>query len=201
MNSELLILTIIAAAIGSFLGSYFKEKGKNLATKEDIGEITKTVESIKTENANQLELFRQENRMSLQQLDQTHQLSRAALDQRLAAHQEAYALWWNLMGCVHDENKVYDMVVKCQDWWANHNLYLSEKSRDAFTRAYSAAHSHKDIVRAWQRGGDRDEDNKRVLDNWDVIERAGRIITEEVKLPSFIDVKYNPFTGKKTEAM
>jgi molecular chaperone DnaK (HSP70) len=44
-------LTIFAVIAGlmQYIVSYFKEKGKNLATKEDIKEITNTVESIKTE--------------------------------------------------------------------------------------------------------------------------------------------------------
>ena len=35
--------------IKSFLPSYFYEKGKNLATKEDIASITDKVESVKTD--------------------------------------------------------------------------------------------------------------------------------------------------------
>ena len=44
-------LTLITALYLVFSKSYLQEKGKNLATKEDIGEITKTVEAIKTELA------------------------------------------------------------------------------------------------------------------------------------------------------
>jgi hypothetical protein len=42
------ILIAIALLYMAFFKSYFQEKGKNLATKEDIEEITKKVESIKT---------------------------------------------------------------------------------------------------------------------------------------------------------
>jgi hypothetical protein len=38
-----------------FLASYIKEKGKNLATREDIQEITDKIESVKTEYAKELE--------------------------------------------------------------------------------------------------------------------------------------------------
>jgi hypothetical protein len=44
-------ITFIAALYLVFSKSYLQEKGKNLATKEDISEITKTVEAIKTELA------------------------------------------------------------------------------------------------------------------------------------------------------
>lgn len=49
MNTQL-ILEIILIFLGLYLAffkSYFTEKGKNLATTEDIAEITQTVESIK----------------------------------------------------------------------------------------------------------------------------------------------------------
>jgi hypothetical protein len=43
-----------------YLPSYFNEKGKNLATKEDIGEITKIIESVKLGNSTQLETLKTE---------------------------------------------------------------------------------------------------------------------------------------------
>jgi hypothetical protein len=44
-------LTIVLSMGGAWLISYVREKGKNLATKEDISEITQKVESIKTDLA------------------------------------------------------------------------------------------------------------------------------------------------------
>jgi hypothetical protein len=64
MNIELISLIIeilILLGIGSlfifqqYLNSYSKEKGKNLATKEDISDITKQVEAIKSANASDIE--------------------------------------------------------------------------------------------------------------------------------------------------
>lgn len=57
------ILTLIGLAAAalfakSYFPSYLSEKGKNLATKEDIGAITRQVEGIKLENAGQLERIR-----------------------------------------------------------------------------------------------------------------------------------------------
>jgi len=43
-----------------FLFSYSSEKGKNLATKEDIGEITSKIEKVKLDHATQLESARAE---------------------------------------------------------------------------------------------------------------------------------------------
>lgn len=52
MDNLQILLDIILILIGLYLAffkSYFAEKGKNLATKEDIGEITKEIETIKKE--------------------------------------------------------------------------------------------------------------------------------------------------------
>ena len=50
-NLVFYLLTIVLSIGGSWLISYVREKGKNLATKEDIAEITQKVESIKTDLA------------------------------------------------------------------------------------------------------------------------------------------------------
>ena len=58
----LVVQLIILASFGAlvlfaknYLPSYTKEKGKNLATKEDIKDITDKIESVKTEYAKELE--------------------------------------------------------------------------------------------------------------------------------------------------
>lgn len=43
------LLFLVLPFVGSYLGSYSKKKGENLATKEDIDEITKKIESVKAE--------------------------------------------------------------------------------------------------------------------------------------------------------
>jgi len=58
-----IIIEIALLLIGlylAFVKSYFQEKGKNLATLEDIGKITKIVESVKQDNNTQLELIKTE---------------------------------------------------------------------------------------------------------------------------------------------
>ena len=58
------ILTFIIASIlgwlAGYFGSYTKKKGENLATKEDIGEITRRVEEAKSSFATSLELIKWE---------------------------------------------------------------------------------------------------------------------------------------------
>lgn len=42
----ILVLTLIGGWLGGFFGTYFKKKGENLATKEDIGELTRRTKEI-----------------------------------------------------------------------------------------------------------------------------------------------------------
>lgn len=51
-----------------FFPSYMKEKGKNVATKEDIEEITRLTENVKTEFQMQLESHKRNFEFELEQL-------------------------------------------------------------------------------------------------------------------------------------
>jgi hypothetical protein len=59
MTSEYIALLVICFLAGfitnSFLPAYFRKKGENLATKEDIAIITNKIESVKHDYAEQLE--------------------------------------------------------------------------------------------------------------------------------------------------
>jgi hypothetical protein len=83
MNWKLIITFAIASILGwlarTSLGSYAKKKSENLATKQDIGEITRTVEDVKSEVATSLELIKWE-------------LGKKATIHRLAAEREFEAL-------------------------------------------------------------------------------------------------------------
>ena len=73
------IIVLIGGLLLGYQKSYFKEKGKNLATKEDIEEITKKVEEVKSFYSQQLESQKFQNQLKL-----------TALDKRLEKHQKAY---------------------------------------------------------------------------------------------------------------
>ncbi len=79
LTLAIVILPIMGWLARSYLGSYTKKKGENLATKEDIGEITRTVEEIKSELATSMEFIRWE-------------LNKKATIHRLAAEKEFEAL-------------------------------------------------------------------------------------------------------------
>ena len=193
LNLWSLLLLGILALLGSFLGSYVQTKGKHLATKEDVEEITKRVESIKSEYAKQLELLVQEHRIFLHGQERKHELSVAALDRRLAAHQEAYALWWELMGSASKRDTAGAAVLRCQEWWVHNSLYLSPEAREAFIQAYHAASLHPDLLTAHV-------DAKEIRENWKTISQAGDIIVKAVALPSWSDKEYQPIEGQKDKA-
>lgn len=85
VNWWIYVLIIVFSAIGGFLGAYLKKKAENIATKEDIKDITKKIEDIRSQYNKQLELHKASLQLS-------NQLKLAALDKRLEKHQEAFTL-------------------------------------------------------------------------------------------------------------
>ncbi len=128
-------LTLFGIFGRKYLESYLTEKGKNLATKEDIQDITHQVEAIKNQYAQLLEEQKARNQLRL-----------AAIDRRLQAHQEAYALWRKMIAYVHSDKNA-DVVMECQTWWSQNCVYLGERARAAFRDAYEAAYDHPDLVK------------------------------------------------------
>lgn len=180
----LLSIGIFALLIKYAFPAYFAEKGKNLATKQDVGAITREVEGIRSENAQRLENLAHQNRQILEQSGHRQQLRMAALEKRLAVHQEAYVLWVKLFKSVHDDATVGSIIMECQEWWEHNCLYLEDSVRRAFRLAYMTALNHRNLVR-WR------EDVKLVKDSWSDIARVGEVIVKAVELP--------PITGAETD--
>jgi hypothetical protein len=155
---------LLGLFIREFLPGYFRKKGENLATKEDIAELTKLQKGVEHQ-FNEL----------IESSKQRHTLRIAALDARLEAHQEAFVLWRELLANVHDEN-VGPVVLRCQEWWEKHCLYLEPGVRDAFVRAYSAASSHHGYKQARF-------DVKTVQNNWEEFARFPNVLFEAMQLP------------------
>lgn len=107
--------------------SYMGEKGKNLATKEDIEAITDKVKGV--EHAYNL---------LLEEVKSQNSLRMAALDRRLQAHQEAFTLWRKLV--LHARDDFEDVMVEVQDWWEKNCLYLGKDVSNAFVTAYRNEH-------------------------------------------------------------
>lgn len=164
------LLSLLFGYFGAFLKSYSKKKGENLATKEDIAEITKKIEEVK----NQFFILQEENK-------QKNRLQLAALDKRLEKHQEAYSLLWKLIRANNGttEKERSDIVNDCQEWWINNNLYLSKEASKALRTAYVSAMEYYTEYRMM--GKDRNSEFTKKC--WDNLVKSGEIIQESVALP------------------
>lgn len=160
----LIASVIILAIIKFYLPGYLTEKGKNLATKEDVEHITDKIESVKAQYALLVEATKVEN-----------QLRVAALDKRLEKAQEAFALWRKLYKSTNSDESTAVML-ECQNWWEQNCLYLEPAAREAFSAAYTASHMHQDLFRTRAEA-------KEIVQNFEKITSAGEIIVKSVSLP------------------
>ncbi len=167
---------IIGALLKWTMPAYLAEKGKNLATKEDIGSITRTVESIRAEYGKSLQEIAHQNSLLIEELRSTSQRRLAAVELRLRAHQEAFIQWRNLIANVH-EPSCRETVMECAKWWEHNCLFLSAHAREALSSAYWAASMHPDFL--------QDKSNKDlIMENWARLMDAGKIIVEGADLPA-----------------
>ena len=153
-----------------FVPSYLSEKGKNLATREDIEEITRKVEGIRTQYLSLVE-----------QLKARHMLRMAAVDRRLQAHQEAFTLWRKLLSAVHTE-EVGKVVIECQGWWEQNCVYLEPEVRESFVSAYGAAHTHNQFVQG-------PKDVELIQSNWKMIIEFPNILFRSIQLPALSELE------------
>jgi hypothetical protein len=122
-------------------------------------------------------------------LDRQNQLRLAAIEKRLQAHQEAYALWRNLIFTTIEHEEGTKLILECQTWWNNNCLYLDPKARKAFFDAYMAASDHPKFLRAG--------DSTIVKDNYDRLSGAGEIIVSSISLPTIGELEYKIIKPQK----
>ena len=134
------IYLLIVFVLGALFRGYLNKKGENLATKQDIAEITDKIEQVKSEYTERLEEIKQQNRLLLEYAQYKNQLRLAALNRRLEVHQQAYALLQELQGARGESTKnsgvvsreIEDVIAKCWQWWSNNCLYLEADAREKF---------------------------------------------------------------------
>jgi len=123
MNLEL----ILYVSLGSFLGtllvtlfqSYFTEKGKNLATKQDIESITKKIEDVKDPYNRSMENLKNE-------LKKAYDLSKPSLDHTIEIDKTLIDKISNLNSTVFEfsQLKLYDTVLKLLDEINDLSIFL-----------------------------------------------------------------------------
>ena len=176
-------LMFVALMTKFYIPAYLKEKAKNLATKEDISEITEAIEKVRSQYNEKLQELIYQNNVQLEGHKALNQLRVVAPERRLQAHQEAFALWRKMLSSLHSNERV-NVVMECQDWYNQNCLYLSAKSREAFSVAYGALAIHNDLLQ------DRTQPES-VKRNYLEITNAGSIIVQSVELPALsADVRY-----------
>ena len=153
---------LIIFALGIFFGSFLRKKGEDLATKQDIGAITKIVEEIRSHFTSR------------------QQLRMAALERRLDVHQKAYKLWTELISA--DKENIAAKAYECQQWWYENNLFLEPEVREAFKKGYKAASVHPKLLEHRLLYKDIEE-------NWNKVHRVGKIIEEAIRLPEITETK------------
>jgi hypothetical protein len=168
---------VIGLLIGRFLPSYFSEKGKNLATREDIAKITEAIEKVRTTYQSELQQLQHQNNVVIEELRGRHQLRMAAVERRLEAHQEAFTLWRRLMS-EKDGPKGDGLIEQCQDWWERNCLYLNQEAREQFQAAYFAVAIHRRLM---ERG---EVDIEKINKNLRRLFNAGDAIVRGAQLPS-----------------
>ncbi|WP_213957118.1 hypothetical protein [Variovorax sp. dw_954] len=154
-----------------YLPSYLTEKGKNLATKEDVAAITKLVEEAKLQST-----------MVVEQFKATHQLRLAALDKRLEKHQEAFTHWMELYRVLADvqRGRIAEVALECQRWWDASCIYLEPDVRTAF---------HEAVLHAQYFQEHRVTHPEVVADILIAIEAAGDKILAAVQLPPMTEAE------------
>jgi hypothetical protein len=167
VHAAIVIAAYLVGLLSRFGKGYVTEKGKNLATKEDVVEITARVEAVL-----------QQNRLLLEGNRQRHDLRMAALDVRLAAHQRAFVYWWDISRFTHEKDpaKKFEFVQGCQKWWVDNRLYLEPEVAIEFMAVTHAVLNHQDFLQA--------RDMAMIKSNWERIIGLGNVILKAVELPA-----------------
>ncbi|MBD8873856.1 hypothetical protein [Rhodanobacter sp. DHB23] len=173
---------VLLFGLPRYAGSYLSEKGKGLATKEDIGKITTIVESIKHDNEVKLaqvtEALRAQTSLRL-----------LAGERRLETHQKAYLLWLEMLDHIHmDEGTARaELKDKFRDFYVENCLYLDAAVRVAFIDALTSYDIHLDLLRG-QYGTpeyNREQMVIEITNNMQRVKNLGRVIETACDLPSF----------------
>lgn len=183
-----------------YVPGYLGEKGKNLATKEDIAEITEIVEAVKHQNSELLEERKAHNQLRL-----------AAVDRRLVAHQEAFTHWSTLQqvatgGHLMLDSEVNEISRTLRAWWHSNALFLEPDVRLRFDHALITAMRLPPMLKMNAQGGSPDASLQAIEIAQSTIRDLGGAIIRAVELPplagkegaryAYMDVQLGPIVGQ-----
>lgn len=96
------LIFALTTGLVQYLVFYFREKGKNLATKEDIEEITKKIESVKTSYSKGLEQYKME---LLEEMEKFTNYKENAINKNLIRLLEKTNKLLFEVGIMHDKDR------------------------------------------------------------------------------------------------
>lgn len=129
------IAIIVAIGIGGlllkhYLPSYLTEKGKNLATKEDVEEITRKVEGVKTQYQSEVEKLKAELQKEVEKVRAQHTIDTEKLKSDLQKESEV----------VVRQRKVYEEIAESMGVFISGRASTStEAQKQRFLTAYATA--------------------------------------------------------------
>lgn len=124
---------VVYFLLKSFLPSYFSEKGKNLATKEDVASITDKVESVKTDYAKVLEELRSNNQLKLAEIEREKNIKKEVYLQAVEALTRTQNVVGTLSNLNTDEQKITAGMVNDSGLIAKVQIVGSERTVKAVT--------------------------------------------------------------------
>jgi len=141
----LLGLVALGLLLKSYLPGYAREKGKNLATKEDVEEITHKIESVRSQYTSDAEKLRAELRVTAHEREtrfaRLHERRADAIDglyRRLVkAHETFYALTGGIVQSEHDTPEARleaagDAARELLSFFNENRLYFDHQLKAAF---------------------------------------------------------------------
>jgi len=157
---EILLILIVGLLIYKYLPSYFTEKGKNLATKEDIGDITRKVEEVKTEFIK----VSSEHQIRFSKLHEKRAEIIAELYRRLNNFHWAVCAFLRDFHTTKNDKKEFkkldDKSYEFTDYFHNHRIYFNENICSKINELVDALYS------AYVPLESRDSNDKYLKEDW-----------------------------------
>jgi len=158
--------------VREFVPSFARRKGENVATKQDIAEITR----LQREAAHKFDEI-------LETSKQRHSLRTLVAEKRMEAHQQAFLRVKRLLGARQDAS----IIEECRDWADANCLYLTSDARKAMWDAIGGAETRaQHLSEAKKAAGDPQhvrEYHEEAIRAWHrIMEALGPIVTD-VELP------------------
>lgn len=122
------------------------------------------------------------------ELERKEKFKMVAIERRLAAHQEAFKLWYDLRSVIHkpdDDQQKKDVLRLAQEFWHSNSLYLEKQTRLRFHEAYGIVSNYYlwlQIYREMERGKEKEEHKSFYMKCWDDFHKLFEIIQDEVEL-------------------